>query len=136
MVKLKPLDKVIKSHYRRCCALCKGALQTEVISGGRKRRITQARTFKCTVCPASYCYERIGSHFKISDFYYSIDKYEIHCYYDEPSGRLPGYKIIYDPEPDKSYVDNEIIAESNKPIPFPSTKEKIEDRLYTYITFS
>lgn len=134
-MKLKPLDKVIKSHYRRCCALCGGVLKTEVIQGNR-RRVTQSRFFKCTACPASYCYERIGSHFKISDFYYSIDKYEIHCYYDEPSGRVPGYKIVYDPEPDKSYVDNQIIAESDKLIPFPSTKEKIEDRLYTYITFS
>lgn len=130
-MKLKPLAKIIKSHYRRCCPMCGGPLYTEVVQGGINGRIVQSRSFACRNCTASYCYERDGNHFKICNFNYRIDKYEIDCNYDKV-----GHKIIYDPEPDNKYVDNIIISESDKPIPFPSTKEKIEEKLYLYITFS
>lgn len=132
MPKLKSLDKIIKSHFRRCCPLCGCSLYSEVIDTTRgKQRKVNSRSFSCTNCTASYLYERVGSHFKISKFQYTIDKYEIECTYDKI-----GFKIIYDPEPENKYVDNTVLVESDKEIPFPSTKEKLEDRLFTYMTFS
>lgn len=131
-MKLKPLDKVIKSHYRRCCPLCGSSLHTDVVQGGTNGRIVRSRCFTCRGCKSSYCYDRDGSHFKISSFQYRMDKYEMNCTYDDKIG----FQIIYDPEPDNRYVDNIVLYESDKLVPFPSTKEKLEDRLQLYITFS
>lgn len=134
-MKLKPLDRLIKSAYRRCCAFCHSPLTSDAISkSGRRRRVTvNTRVFTCTNCKASFCYERDGNHFRIHNFSYTLENYTLECIC---YGTDAGHKVIYDPEPDKSWIDNEIIAQSPVKITFPSTKEKIEDRIYMYITFS
>lgn len=137
-MRLKPLDKVIKSTRRRSCPFCFSKVSSEILINGKKfyqarNRIVNVRVFSCLECKASFCYERDQAHFKIESFQYTLGNFTMYCRYKEDEA---GFDIVYDPEPDKPWVDNQMILQSEELIPFPTTKDKIESRLSLYITFS
>ncbi len=137
MAKLKPLQKFINSPRQRCCAMCGGTLTSNVLvrSGGLRAKSpkVQIRDFRCDECTAYYCYERSGSQFEITDFSYKLDtNYEIICKYDFNVG----FTIVYDPDPNDRRAENIQIATCDRIVPFPSTKEKLEQRIEMYVTFS
>jgi len=134
-MRLKPLDKVIKVTRRRECILCKGPTHSEVVSKTSNRRKTKvtARVFVCKNCPAVYSYDRDGTHFKIDSLNYTYGDYTIECTYGEDN---TGFIIMYDPYPEQPYVDSTLIVESDSKVPFPITKEELEDKIQMFITFS
>lgn len=137
-MRLKPLDKIIKGARRRSCPFCFSKVTSEILVSGKRfyrsrNRLVNVRVFGCTECKASFCYERDQAHFKLESFNYVLGNFTLYCRYKEDE---EGFDIIYDSAPDKPWIDNEVIFQSEDIIPFPTTKEKLENKLGLYITFS
>lgn len=138
-MKLKPLDRIIKSHYKRCCPFCQNNLIKEVVktTGKRRKHIkVLSRNFECKTCNVHFVYDRVGNHFEIVKFIYNLDNYVIICNYAEKN-----YTISKKEKP-IGYVWKSPLVEISTidgVIPF-NNKEKFElqikEKIQIYETFS
>lgn len=138
---MKELEKSIKDGKSKSCPLCKNALACS--SYTKHNGKYWGRELWCRTCRSKYYYFKYRTKFLIHWAEYKLPAYNVTVQYDHPKRannwiaktrilpKLEGLDDAYGPKWNYNAALNLDVE-----LPFPISKDKLEEQISLYITFS